>query len=189
MSEPPTGIVILGGPEQLRLSKVWGQPVLGNASERLLAGIALAHRFPTAKIVVTGGTTNLLSRDDKGADIAAAVLISAGVSEDRIVVEDASRNTEENARFSKALVHPLGGEVWVLVTSASHMPRSVGIFCKLDWPVVPYPVDYRATRSGWDVRWDLASHLVDLNSAVREWIGLVAYRITGKTDTFFPQGC
>ena len=115
--------------------------------------------------------------------------MSAGIDSQRILIEDGSRNTEENARFSKALARPLSGETWLLVTSAFHMPRSVGVFCAHDWPVVPYPVDYRATKTGLDLRWDLALHLVDFNTVVREWIGLLAYRATGKIDTVFPQGC
>ena len=63
-------------------------------------------------------------------------------------MERRSRNTQENAEFSKALVAPKEGERWLLVTSAFHMPRSVGLFRKAGFAVEPYPVDWRVSW-GW----------------------------------------
>ena len=186
---PVDGIIILGGPEERHLSHAWGQPVLGGGAERLTAGIALAHRYPAAKIVVTGGSGSLTDQTLRGAYIAADVLIGAGVDAQRIRIEDAARNTHENATLSKASLKPLDSETWLLVTSAYHMPRSVGVFCAIGWRVTPYPVDYRAPKSGLKMRINLASNLLDLNAGLREWVGLLAYRATGKIDTVFPQSC
>ena len=58
-------------------------------------------------------------------------------------MERRSRNTQENVEFSKAMVAPKSGERWLLVTSAFHMPRSVGLFRKAGFAVEPYPVDWR----------------------------------------------
>ena len=95
---------------------------------------------------------------------------------------------EENAEFSKALVAPKAGERWLLVTSAFHMPRSVGLFRKAGFAVEPYPVDWRAGGRG-----DLVAispiavdGLERTDIAVREWIGLIAYWATGKIDELFP---
>ena len=118
----------------------------------------------------------------------AAEVMSIHVS--RVVFEREARNTHENAILSKALVKPGRGEKWIVITSAAHMPRSVGIFCKAGWPVIPYPVDHR-TSPDYSIRLDLgiASHLEFVNAGLREWIGLVAYYVTGKTSELFPAGC
>ena len=102
--------------------------------------------------------------------------LSLGVPEDRMTFESASRNTYENAVLTKALVAPKPGETWLLVTSAAHMPRSVGIFRAAGWPVLAYPVDYRTSGTPHD--WWPTSKVVDqqrkLEVAGHEWIGLLA---------------
>jgi uncharacterized SAM-binding protein YcdF (DUF218 family) len=103
------------------------------------------------------------------------------------VIERDSRNTDENARFTKALMKPQPGETWVLITSARHMPRSVGIFRKEGWRVLAYPVDYLTPRSvGFGVGFGLASGLAAVDTAAYEWFGLVYYRLSGRIDAFFP---
>jgi uncharacterized SAM-binding protein YcdF (DUF218 family) len=113
------------------------------------------------------------------------LLVAQGIDAARIRVEERSRNTYENAVFSRALVEPQAGQVWLLVTSASHMARAVGCFRHLGWPVVAYPVDYR-TESSPRPGFLLAEHLALLDLIVKEWVGLVAYRILGYTDTLLP---
>jgi uncharacterized SAM-binding protein YcdF (DUF218 family) len=116
------------------------------------------------------------------------VFESFGFSRDRLIMERRSRNTEENAEFSKALVSPKSGERWLLVTSAHHMARSVGIFRKVGFAVEPYPVDWR--MGGRDDLLRFSVHFIEglsrLDTASREWMGLIAYWITGKTSEFFP---
>jgi len=111
-----------------------------------------------------------------------------GIPADRLTVEDQSRDTAENARFTKALVDPKPGERWLLVTSAWHMPRSVGCFRAIGWPVVAWPTDYRSAGPQ-----DLTSlmprasyGLTMVDVAAKEWVGLLAYRLTGRTDALFP---
>jgi len=103
-------------------------------------------------------------------------------------MERHARNTQENAEFSKAIAAPKDGERWLLVTSAYHMPRSVGLFRKAGFAIEPYPVDWRM-----GVRADLQNFrilagegLANVDIGVREWIGLFAYRATGKTSELFP---
>ena len=109
----------------------------------------------------------------------------------RIVFEDQSRNTRENAVFSKQLMAPKPGETWLLVTSAFHMPRAVGCFREVDWPVIAYPVDYLTPgRIGWawsDLRFSPARGLVGLATIWHEMLGLISYRILGWTDSVFPS--
>ena len=148
----------------------------------------MARRYPDARLVFTGGSANV---KQDGLDEARGVRdlwLSLGVPEARMMFEDKSRNTFENATMTRDLVHPKPGEVWLLVTSAGHMPRSMGIFRRIGWPLVAYPVDYRTFGDARDykISWNALDALKRLESGLHEWVGLVAYRLSGKTDTLFP---
>jgi uncharacterized SAM-binding protein YcdF (DUF218 family) len=103
-------------------------------------------------------------------------------------LENKSRNTAENAEFSKELARPRPGETWLLVTSAYHMPRSVGLFRKVGFPVVPWPSDYRTSgREGVGFfRDNEVDALQNTTLALREWIGLIAYWLSGRIDSILP---
>lgn len=184
----PDGIVVLGGPVDADMSVIHNTPITRSAADRLIAAAALARRYPNARVLFTGGSANLISNDAKEGDFASDILTSLGVAKERLLIERLSRNTYENAIFSKQLVAPKPGERWLLVTSAYHMPRSVGLFRKAGFPVEPYPVDWRVGH--WA---DLFSFeniaLVGLgrtDAAVREWLGLLAYRLRDRTDQLLP---
>jgi uncharacterized SAM-binding protein YcdF (DUF218 family) len=184
----PDGIVVLGGSIDPVLSAAHGGAVVKSSGDRIIAAAALAHRYPNARIVFSGGSGNLIDDDAREADYAASLFESLGISKQRLTLERQSRNTHENAEFSKALAAPKSGERWLLVTSAFHMPRSVGLFRKAGFAVEPYPVDWRVAG-----RADLTSFQVlpaqgmaNIDTGVREWVGLVAYRIAGKTSELFP---
>jgi uncharacterized SAM-binding protein YcdF (DUF218 family) len=184
----PDGIVVLGGPIDADLSAAHGVAVVSAAGDRLIAAAALARRYPNARLVYTGGSANLISNDAKEADYATALFESLGVSKARLVMERRARNTQENAEFSKVIAAPKSGERWLLVTSAYHMPRSIGLFRKAGFPVEPYPVDWRVGGRAYLMNFHNFSidGLASVDVAVREWMGLAAYRITGKTSEFFP---
>jgi uncharacterized SAM-binding protein YcdF (DUF218 family) len=185
----PDGIVVLGGAIDPDLSAAHGVTVFAGSVDRIIAGAALAHRYPKARIVYSGGNANLVSSDmAKEADYALSVFESLGIPRDRLIMERRSRNTQENAEFSKAIAAPKSGERWLLVTSAYHMPRAVGLFRRAGFAVEPYPVDWR-TGSRADILTftNLAlDGLERTDAGVREWIGLAAYRATGKIDELFP---
>jgi uncharacterized SAM-binding protein YcdF (DUF218 family) len=185
------GIILLGGAVNPSLSAVWEQAEIGSAAERLFAMQTLARRYPQAKLVFTGGSGELLQQQHKGADWVKVLFNETSDISSRIQFERESRNTYENAVLSKALVQPRPSETWVLITSAFHMPRSVGVFCRQGWSVLPYPVDHYGHKDRLlRVEFDLANHLHVLRVAVREWIGLLAYRLTGKTSNFLSDtGC
>jgi uncharacterized SAM-binding protein YcdF (DUF218 family) len=104
-----------------------------------------------------------------------------------VIFEDRARNTYENAVLSKQLVAPAPGERWLLVTSAAHMPRSVGVFRKVGWPVIPYPVDYNTTGDlEVMVAPDAAGRWSTFDQAVKAWIGLLAYWLSGRSSAPFP---
>ena len=113
------------------------------------------------------------------------MFVSLGIPRERLILERQSRNTYENAVFSKAMVMPKPGERWLLVTSAYHMPRSVGLFRKVGFPVEPYPVDWRVSNIS-DFEIFAVQGLRRTDIAVHEWIGLVTYRLRGRIDHLFP---
>ena len=184
----PDGIVVLGGSIDPDLSAAHGLPVFKGAVDRVIAVAALAHRYPNARIIFSGGSGNLISGDAREADYASAVFESLGVPKQRLTMERRSRNTQENAEFSKAIAAPKSGERWLLVTSAYHMPRSVGLFRKAGFAVEPYPVDWRVGgRADILTFSSLSSEGLDrVDTGIREWMGLAAYWISGKTRELFP---
>ncbi|MGJ4928184.1 YdcF family protein [Bradyrhizobium sp. HKCCYLS2038] len=181
----PDGIIVLGGPVDSDLSVMYGMPVTVAGADRVIQAAALARRYPNARVLFTGGSANLIATEAKEADVGAEILLSLGVAKERLLLERQSRNTYENAIFSKAMLAPKPGERWLLVTSAYHMPRSVGLFRKAGFPVEPYPVDWRVGRVlDFDGVSLLGLRRTDI--AVREWIGLLAYRLRGRIDDLFP---
>ena len=179
---------MLGGPIDAELSLAHGQTALEEGAARLTEAAILARRFPEPKIVYTGGSGWPADSDPVEAVEARNLLVALGVDASRIEIEKRSRNTDENARFTAALVKPNPAQSWWLVTSAWHMPRSMGLFEKAGFSVRADPVDYFSVN---DVRDYLRNRepsrrLRVFELAVHEWIGLVAYHLTGKIDAWFP---
>ncbi len=183
-----TGIIVLGGALQPRLSAKRGTTVLNGSVERITEFAKLANRFPHARLIYTGGSGSLRYQEDKEADFAAPFLRQLGVNTDRIIFENQSRNTYENAVLSYELAAPKPGETWILVTSAAHMPRAVGCFRRTGWPgLIPYPVDFHfAGDENLTPPLSLASGSGKLSAALHELLGLTAYYLTGKTDALIP---
>jgi uncharacterized SAM-binding protein YcdF (DUF218 family) len=178
------GIIVLGGSEQAGLSARWDQVVLNEGGERFIGAMALARQHPQARVVFTGGSGALGDAgrtSGSNAAVAERFFIEQGLDLARLTLEGASRNTAENAALSLALIKPKPEDVWVLVTSAFHMPRSVNSFHAAGWDnIVPWPVDYRAYSLRDGLGWNLGRNLEVLNTAVREYIGLLAYKATGR---------
>jgi uncharacterized SAM-binding protein YcdF (DUF218 family) len=185
---PPTGVVVLGGAIDDEVSRARGQTTFAEGAERLTEAAILARRYPSARIVYTGGSNSLLGRPSSEAEDARALLVAMGVDPQRITLETRSRNTDENARFTAALVHPESGQTWLLVTSAYHMPRAMGLFRKAGFAAVAYPVDYCTVggRADWRPEANLPRGLEIFDLAMHEWVGLIAYRLSGRIDSFLP---
>ncbi len=187
--DAPVGILVLGGGEEFAPKIGRGLPQTNDAGERYLAAIALARQFPDAWVMFTGGRATLRGGPADNAALSAEIFVSAGISPDRIVLEDSSRSTAENASYALSL-RPQGTEdgPWLLVTSAWHMPRAVATFCAAGWSgIVPWPTDFRSGKL-WP-NWSLAQNLHNLNGATKEWVGLVGYRLAGRTQELLPSGC
>lgn len=182
------GVVVLGGAVETVLTDGRGIPALNGAAERMTEAVALARRFPEARIVFTGGTGTPLPDGLTEAAVARRLWISLGLEGARVSFEDASRNTWENAVLSHAMVQPRPGETWLLVTSASHMPRAMGCFRRAGWgAITAWPVNYSTLPGGrgwFDA--PLSQRLGQAEWAVREFVGLIAYRLLGRTDALFP---
>jgi uncharacterized SAM-binding protein YcdF (DUF218 family) len=163
---------------------------LNHRSERFFAFIHLMKKYPRAKHVFSGGTGSMLRQGYKGAEVAKRLFSEQGLDIDNIIFESQSKNTFENGVFTKKLLDPKSGERWILITSASHLPRAVGIFSKIGWKVIPYPVDhYTNPETLFRPTCNFSGNLDQFKWALREWLGLTAYYITGRTSRFFPGPC
>jgi uncharacterized SAM-binding protein YcdF (DUF218 family) len=186
---PPTGIVVLGGAIIPDVSLTRNAVALNDEAERITVTAELARRYPNARIIFSGGSGALLFDEPVEAAIAVREFEALGVAHGRVTAEEQSRNTIENAVFSHLLADPKPGERWLLVTSAYHMPRAMAAFRAAVFAVEAYPVDWR-TRGPIDaVRPfpSLADGLRRTDIATHEWLGLVVYRLAGKTSELFPS--
>lgn len=186
--ETVTGIVVLGGGMDAEINEARGGYELNRAGDRFVEALRLAETYPGAKVVLTGGIGDIEQTGEPEAVAGERFFLDLGIARERLLLETASRNTEENAVFTKALVEPKPGETWLLVTSAFHMPRSVGLFRKAGFDVVPWPVDYRGagTEAFGITLHQPAENVTVTTLATREWIGLLAYYLAGRIDELVP---
>lgn len=188
IASPVAGIILLGGAEDGWVSAGRGALALNEAAERITETLRLATALPQAKVVISGGVAHLFGGDREGSTAVAALLAELGVDKERFIVETRARNTHENATMTLPLIAAKPGETWLLVTSAYHMPRAVGVFRKAGLDVVAYPVDFRLRGREDLARWfpSLPAGLKRFDLAAKEWLGLFAYAITGRTSEWFP---
>lgn len=183
----PDGIVILGGGISSNLSGAHGSAIVNADAGRVIAMAHLARLYPDARIIYSGGDASLLGNRRPEAEYADGLLDGLGIARSRLTLEANSRNTAENAAFSKALAQPKAGERWLLVTSAQHMPRAIGSFRRAGFPVEAHPVAWRTEKTYrvWPSL-SVGENLARLDSAAKEWVGLIAYSITDRTSALFP---
>jgi uncharacterized SAM-binding protein YcdF (DUF218 family) len=175
------GVVVLGG--ALESTYVWqghNQVALNEAAERMTVPVALLQQQPHLRLLFTGGEGELFVQGLAEADRAKIFFDSMGVHASKVLYESTSHTTYENAVFSAALagVHP--DQPWLLLTSASHMPRSMTTFVKAGWNVTPYPVDFRAGQQTPWTQYSLTAGAKKWHLALHEWAGLLAYRLAGR---------
>ncbi|MET4089310.1 YdcF family protein [Bradyrhizobium sp. S3.5.5] len=183
----PTGVIVLGGSIDADLSYARGVAVFPTGADRLIAAAELARRYPAIPVIFTGGSANL-TNGAREADFAADVFSRLGLPMDRVTIERESRNTFENASFTKAIALPRPGDRWLLVTSAYHMPRSVALFRAAGFSVEPYPVDWLTPgSSGSDLTDRPLYGLRRTDRGFHEWLGLLADWMSGRSKELLPS--
>jgi uncharacterized SAM-binding protein YcdF (DUF218 family) len=181
------GILLLGGAVEPALSLSFGETVFNSAVARVLGAVSLARRHPEAKLVLVSGEGGFFPVGYSEARATLGFVVDEGIAPARILLEEKSRSTHENAVYTKELFRPAPGETWVLVTSAYHMPRAVASFRGAGWSVIPYPVDFKVDpRTGLNPNFNLLDGLTASTLAGKEWTGLVGYRVMGWTRELFP---
>ncbi|MGH1417343.1 MAG: YdcF family protein [Hyphomicrobiaceae bacterium] len=182
------GLILLGGFEDGWVTA--GRPglALNEAAERLTEGVRWAKKFPNAKVVFTGGVAEFIASHNGAAGPVGQYLTDMNIASDRILLEPSARNTYENAMKTRDLVQPARGQKWLLITSAYHMPRSIGIFRRAGFDVIAVPVDFRTRGQGDLTRTfkSIPAGLARTDVAVREWLGLLGYWLMGRTADMLP---
>jgi len=184
-----TGIIVLGGAAMPEESFQRGTLTLNEAGERIMALGDLARRYPSAKLVFSGGGGTLFRDHISEAAAVRHFAGTLGLDPERLILEEKSRSTAENALYSKELMNPKPDEIWLLVTSAWHMPRAIGTFRQAGFNVTAYPVDYR-TRGNQDIIRTfafLSEGLRRLDTVSKEWVGLTGYWLMGRSESLFPK--
>jgi uncharacterized SAM-binding protein YcdF (DUF218 family) len=184
-SRPPwpahvDGILVLGSGFDTALFRARGVPQSNEGIWRLEAGFAAARHYPGARLVFSGGSGAMGGAPFSEAETARVILGEMGQDPRYLILEDRSRNTYENILYSKALVKPKPGEVWLLTTAAMHMPRAMAIARKLDWPMTPWPSDYLTAPAGGIDPLSVMGNLGYIDYVFHEWVGLLVYRLNGK---------
>ncbi len=183
-----TGMIVLGGAEDGRAGPTRELAGLNEAAERFTEAVALARRLPGARVVFSGGSAAVFADEPPEAETAARLFAALGIAKDRITLESASRDTYENAMFTARLIKPAAGQRWLLVTSAWHMPRAMGCFRQAGVAVEAWPVDYRTAPHFQPLRFHtaLTEGWRRIDFIAREYVGLVAYYLSGRTSALFP---
>ncbi len=189
--EQPAGIIVLGGGVDTYVARARAIPAMTEAGERVVEGAMLARRFPSVPLIYSGGSANIFYESMSEAEAAKEILVGLGVSPARILYDHTSRTTGENAEETVKLVAALPGGLngrYLLVTSAYHMPRSIGVFRKAGLDVIAWPVDFRSrgAQDLWRFFDKPSEGLRRVDIIVREWSGLLAYRLGGTTDVLYP---
>ena len=183
-ADPVTGIIVLGGSEAPRMTRARDQVNLGGAVERLTEFMRLGRAHPDAKLIFSGGVGLLSGNGPSEAQIAKRFFTEQGFAVNRVQFEDTARNTAESAVLTFKKLNPKAGDRWVLITSAVHMPRAMGLFRHAGWKISAHPVDYNTLPGQFGVMWPPRLHLVD--QAVHEWGGLFVSWMRGDIDEPFP---
>ncbi len=183
------GLIVIGDAVSGTISADNTGPTLDRNGDRLTALAILARFYPQARVVFGGRPAVSAPGASTELEESPVLLERLGVARGRVLYDDQSSTTWENAVNALALGQPKPGETWVLVTSASHMPRAIGAFRGAGWPtVLPWPVAYRTTKAGWPALLQpAATRLLMVDLAAYEWVGLVAYRLQGRTNRLLPE--
>lgn len=190
LPERVDGIILLGGSFITSTSQSWNKVQTNQYADRIHDFLALIHQYPTAKAIFTGGSANVTNQRHTEAYFAEQLFNRIGIKKNRIIYENKARNTFENVIYTKQIAQPQPEETWIVVSTAYHLPRAVGIFCKQNWNIIPYPADFHTNPEELLApSLNLSGNLQQLNEGIHEWLGLTAYYLTGKTNQWLPNQC
>lgn len=185
------GVIILGGAiEGGEIAVDRGEVPIYSSAERVTKAFELIRKYPDLPFIFSGFSGRFSPKGISEADAFKQLIAEQGLPDKNAHYENQSRNTYENLILMKPMILELGAESakeagaplkpWLLITSASHMYRSVKIFQKQGVEVIPVPVDYQTSNQ---LRWgkfDLEDGVQNWNKVMHEVVGLLAYWLTGK---------
>ncbi len=177
------GIIVLGGAIANWPSLTDGAPHLNESGDRMVEAVRLAAQYPSLPVLFSGGNGELLPRVDSETEAALArrFFEPFKLVPPRLMLEDRSRNTFENAVQSAKMLQPKPGQKWILVTSAFHMPRAKALFEAQGFEILPRPVDFRTDGfyDWWRPFAKASDGLRCLDFAAKEWGGLAVAWLEG----------
>lgn len=187
LPENVDGILVLGGSVDWAISQSRNEMNLLQNGERMFAVANLVKRYPSARLVFTGLFKEVIPNEFSGLAQSHTFLSGPEYTNRSITFIGAARSTYEEAILSIQAIQPAAGQRWLLVTSAYHMPRAIGVFKSQGWNLIPYPVDFRSPR---DIqlkpRLNVFGRLVELDDIVREWGALIMYQRLGRIENILP---
>jgi uncharacterized SAM-binding protein YcdF (DUF218 family) len=186
-TQPPAiaGIIVLGGAMSSIERNGAALERMGDASDRIRSAALLARAFPQAPVLIAGGVTFPTRGSTSESQLMADLLTDLGVDRERQILEGASRTTADNAR-NAAAASPNSQAPWLLVTSAFHMPRAVGAFRAEGLAVIAAPTDWQIDPHAPWQGWSASERLRLLDLSVKEYLGMLAYYLTGRSSELIP---
>jgi uncharacterized SAM-binding protein YcdF (DUF218 family) len=176
-----TGVIVLGGSFSLELeSKERNEVLLNDAAERLTKALEIYKKNPKILILFSGYSNKLSPIGWNESDMAKKFFLEQGVKSENLILENQSRNTFENVKYSKDIILNYKG-TWGLITSANHMPRSYYTFKRQGLILEPISVDFKTGTSPifW-INFDIKKGLENWKFILREIVGIFYYKITSK---------
>jgi uncharacterized SAM-binding protein YcdF (DUF218 family) len=173
------GVIVLGGATgKPEVFNAHGQVPLGEAAERMTVPVGLMRNYPKLELVFSGGVGRLIATGTTEAELAKIFYEQQGVDMSRVTLEAGARNTRENAKLVADLLGEKCKQPWLLVTSASHMPRSMAEFEIVGCNVTPYPVDFATAETSSWMDYSMVGSLTKWQTAMHEYLGMIAYSMT-----------
>jgi uncharacterized SAM-binding protein YcdF (DUF218 family) len=181
-------MIVLGGAFETEVTTRRGGIELNQAGDRFVEALRLLRAHPQSRVLVSGGDGSLSGAYEGDAAASARFFSIFGIAPERLVGEATSRTTYENVVNTKDILVREKLQGCLLITSAFHMPRAVGLFRKAGIDMTPWPTDYR-TAGNVRLMPDFSQPTANAQltaTALREWIGLLGYFLSGRTSALYP---
>tara|TARA_A100001015_G_scaffold267820_1_gene318186 strand:- start:603 stop:1292 length:690 start_codon:yes stop_codon:yes gene_type:complete len=185
----PTGIILLGGSfNYTNKAFELNQVALNGASERIVESLYLLNKNPDTKLIMVANRGSLKSNGLSEAAMASLFFRKFNIDEGRLHIKPLANNTYQESVIISEYIDKIGGN-WILVTSASHMPRAINLFQSRKLKkasIFTYPTDYSTDKPKLSFDYHL-TNLGNYSKLIHEYLGLFGYWITGRTTNFFPD--